>query len=328
MKKRSIFFITSIFVSLFIFFIASLSIGAYSKVGFYEAILYLSGHSMKKVYSDIIFYRLIRTMAAFVLGVGLSTSGLTLQYTLKNPLADPFLLGISSGAILGVTLADYFGFVSYYYLYLAAWIGSLLSIGIVLLISAYFKSSASSILIAGISLSYLLSGITTIYMIKLGPKIPGVLFWLFGSVAYSTPGILYKTSIIVFLSLFFLFLMWKPINSLMLGEDMATSLGVGVFRTRFLSILIVSISTSALVAMAGPVGFIGLAAPWMARLIVGSNYGKSLVMSIFTGGLLAIASDILARVVLYPSEAPLTAITSIFGAPFLIYLTLRFKGRI
>lgn len=283
---------------------------------------------MKKVYSDIIFYRLIRTMAAFVLGVGLSTSGLTLQYTLKNPLADPFLLGISSGAILGVTLADYFGFVSYYYLYLAAWIGSLLSIGIVLLISAYFKSSASSILIAGISLSYLLSGITTIYMIKLGPKIPGVLFWLFGSVAYSTPGILYKTSIIVFLSLFFLFLMWKPINSLMLGEDMATSLGVGVFRTRFLSILIVSISTSALVAMAGPVGFIGLAAPWMARLIVGSNYGKSLVMSIFTGGLLAIASDILARVVLYPSEAPLTAITSIFGAPFLIYLTLRFKGRI
>ncbi|MEB2793246.1 MAG: iron ABC transporter permease [Caldisphaeraceae archaeon] len=328
MKKRNIFFIVSIFVSLFIFFIASLSIGAYSKVGFYEAILYLSGHSMKKVYSDIVFYRLIRTMAAFVLGVGLSTSGLTLQYTLKNPLADPFLLGISSGAILGVTLADYFGFVSYYYLYLAAWIGSLLSIGIVLLISAYFKSSASSILIAGISLSYLLSGITTIYMIKLGPKIPGVLFWLFGSVAYSTPGILYKTSIIVFLSLFFLFLMWKPINSLMLGEDMATSLGVGVFRTRFLSILIVSISTSALVAMAGPVGFIGLAAPWMARLIVGSNYGKSLVMSIFTGGLLAIASDILARVVLYPSEAPLTAITSIFGAPFLIYLTLRFKGRI
>ncbi|MCE4607874.1 MAG: iron ABC transporter permease [Caldisphaeraceae archaeon] len=328
MKKRNVFFIASIFASLFVFFIASLSIGAYSKVGLYEAILYLSGHSMERVYSDIIFYRLIRTMAAFVLGIGLSTSGLTLQYTLKNPLADPFLLGISSGAILGVTLADYFGFVSYYYLYLAAWIGSLLSIGIVLLISAYFKSSASSILIAGISLSYLLSGITTIYMIKLGPKIPGVLFWLFGSVAYSTPGILYKTSIIVFLSLFFLFIMWKPINSLMLGEDMATSLGVSVFRTRFLSILIVSISTSALVAMAGPVGFIGLAAPWMARLIVGSNYGKSLIMSIFTGGLLAIASDILARVVLYPSEAPLTAITSIFGAPFLIYLTLRFKGRI
>ncbi|MDP8002798.1 MAG: FecCD family ABC transporter permease [Caldisphaera sp.] len=322
------FFLILTIILLPVSFIISLSVGSYNKVGLNQALQYFFGVKLPSVYEDILFYRLTRTLAALVLGIGLSSSGLTLQYTLKNPLADPFLLGISSGAILGVTLSEYFGYVSFYQLYISSLMGALASLAVVLLISAIFKSSPTSVIIAGISISYFLSGITTIYMIKLGPKIPGVLFWLFGSVAFSTMGLVEKTTIIVVLSLFIMFYFWKSINSLMLGEDIASSLGVRVFRVRIVSLIVTSLSTSALVAMAGPVGFIGLAAPWMARLIVGSNYGKALFMSLITGSLLAIFSDVLARIVIYPSEAPLTAITSIFGAPVLIYLTLKYKGKL
>ncbi|AFZ70743.1 ABC-type Fe3+-siderophore transport system, permease component [Caldisphaera lagunensis DSM 15908] len=309
-------------------FLLSLSIGPYSKVSIYQVIFFILGKNLPSTYIDILKYRLIRSLAALILGIGLSSSGLTLQYTLKNPLADPYLLGISSGAIFGVTIAMFFGYYSFYQLYIIALLSALLSLGFILLISTIFKSSSTTIIIAGISLSYLLNGITTIYMIRLGPKIPSILFWLFGSVAFTTLNTLEKSSILVIISLFFMFYYWKAINTLMLGEDVAKSLGVKVSYIRIVSVLFSSISTAALVAMAGPVGFIGLAAPWMARLIIGSNFGKALLMSLLTGSLLAIFSDILARLVIYPSEAPLTAITSIFGAPVLIYLTLKYKGRL
>ncbi|MGC9134394.1 MAG: iron ABC transporter permease [Caldisphaera sp.] len=309
-------------------FLISLSTGPYSKVGFDQVIQAIFGIKLQSTYRDILNYRLTRTLAALLLGIGLSSSGLTLQYTLKNPLADPYLLGISSGAIFGVTIAAYFGYYSYYQLYFVALIGSLGSLGFVLLISAIFRSSSTTIIIAGISLSYLLSGLTTIYMIKLGPRIPSVLFWLFGSVSFTTLNTLERSSVLVIISLIIMFYNWKAINTLMLGEDLSRSLGVKVSYIRIISVIAASLSTAALVAMAGPVGFIGLAAPWMARLIVGSNFGKALVMSLLTGSLLAIFSDILARLVIYPSEAPLTAITSIFGAPVLIYLALKYRGRL
>ncbi len=167
-----------------------------------------------------------------------------------------------------------------------------------------------------------------ILIIKNTDKIPGALLWLFGTVAYSTRQEIIYSSTITVISIFVLIVYSKKINTLLLGEDVSTSLGVNVNRLRILSSTIASIATASLVALAGPVGFIGLAAPWLARLLVGSLYINALLTSLIIGPILLLGSDITVRLVGGASELPLTAITAIYGGPVLFYLTLKSSERL
>ncbi len=312
-------------VAFFASYLLSLSVGAAPGVGPLEALEFMFGLS-SGISRDLEVYRLSRAVASTVLGSGLAASGMGLQYVLRNPLADPYLAGIASGALLGVTLELLRGPHGFLALYLAALGGGLLTLLAVISISSFAGFSSLSLLVAGITISYVLSGATMIVMIELGPKIPGALYWLFGSVAFVTWPIVLRSGVAVAASVIGLVLLARRIDTLLLGDEVATSLGVRVPLVRALTFVLASAATAAVVAMAGPVGFIGLVSPWAARRLTGSSFRKALPIAIVLGSELAIVSDVIARIIIAPSEAPLTAVTSIFGAPVLALILVRSRA--
>ncbi|MEB3780583.1 MAG: iron ABC transporter permease [Desulfurococcales archaeon] len=323
MGKILILFLITTFLMLLS--LASLSIGPYTQVNIRDVIDYLTGGGTNNnIIRNIISYRLTRTISAVIVGAGLAASGLTLQYILRNPLADPFLLGVSAGAALGVVISQLvFGGKHLPALYTIALASGLLGFMMVLFISIFIGTSATGLIIAGISVSYLLGGVSMILIVKNADKIPGALLWLFGTVAYTTKHELLYSSILTIISIIILIIYSKKINTLILGDDVSTSLGVDVNKLRIISSAIASITAASLVALAGPVGFIGLAGPWLARLLVGSLYIKALITSLITGSMLLLSSDITVRIIGGASELPLTAITALYGGPILFYLTLK-----
>jgi len=306
--------------------LASVSVGPYSKVGIVQVFEALSGRGAPSTYLYILSYRLMRTAAAIVIGVSLASAGASLQYTLRNPLVDPYLAGVSSGALLGVTLMIYLGHTGFLELYVAALAGGLATLAAVTLISLLAGGGASTFLITGVAASYVLTGVTMFLMIGLGPKLPGALYWMFGSVAFVTRPLLLRSAAVAALSIAGIATLTRYINTFMLGDDVAKSLGVSTGLLRTTVFALASSATSAVVAMSGPVGFIGLVSPWLARRVYGSSFSLALPAAAMIGATLAVASDIAARLILYPSEAPLTAVTSVFGAPLLVYILLKSRG--
>ena len=306
--------------------VASLSLGPYQAVNFVTLIAVILGLSHSWVSVDVIRYRALRTLAAAVLGGGLAAAGSTLQFTVRNPLADPYLTGMASGSLLGVTLALLYGRGSFVELYTSALIGGLATLAAVIIISGLAGGGATTLLVTGVAFSYVLSGVTMFVMIELGPRLPGALYWMFGSVAFVTYGMVLKTLLIVMASVAALFAISKRVNALLLGDEVAKAIGVNVRAVRLTAFTLSSLITAALVAMAGPVGFVGLVAPWLSKRAFGVRYSTNLATALLIGAELTIVSDVIARLVLYPSEAPLTAVTSVFGGPLLVYILLKSRG--
>jgi len=317
--------ITSLILFLFIAIIASLAIGPYKGVTLSDAVSYIIGW-YSGGYSGILHYRLTRTLAALVAGASLAGSGLALQYTLRNPLADPYLLGVSSGAALGVLLLLYYAQAPPVYgVYSIAFISGLAGFSIVVAVSVLMGLSATALIVAGVSISYLLGGASMILLIRLGDRIPGAASWLFGTVAYVTLDQVLYTFIASSIGLTGLILLSRRIATLILGEEFSSGVGVRVGRLRVIVSILAALSASSVVALSGPIGFIGVAGPWIARLITGSWFPTTLVASMLAGSLLTLFSDISVRVI-GGGELPLTAISSIYGGLVLFYLTAR-SGR-
>ncbi|MEB3861295.1 MAG: iron ABC transporter permease [Desulfurococcales archaeon] len=277
-------------------------------------------------HSGVLRYRLVRTTAAILAGAALAGSGIAIQYTLRNPLADPYLLGISSGAALGVLLLILKAqSPPVYGLYATAFIAGLGSFGAVVILSTLMGLSATAMIVAGVSVSYLLGGVSMVLLVRLGDKIPGAAAWLFGTVAYVTPNQLVYTAIASIASLAGLLLVSRRIGTLILGEEMSRGIGVNVTTLRLASAALASLAASSVVAMAGPIGFIGLAGPWMARLLVGSWFPHAYPAALIAGAALAVFSDVTVRLI-GGGEVPLTAASSLYGGIVLLYLTLR-SGR-
>ena len=269
-------------------------------------------------------YRLVRTLAAALLGAGLAASGLTLQYTLRNPMADPYLLGVSTGAAFGVVLLLYFA--PNPHAALVYWMGllwGLIAFLIVIGLGAYMGAGPNSLIVAGVSVSYGFFGLIVLLMSR-SPEAQRFGFtWLFGTVAYVTPRILLYTAAITGASVAGMALLRRGLYALILGDEVAESLGVDVARLRLAAVSLASAASSSLVAMSGPVGFIGLAAPWAVRLAIGSRYGSALAASIVVGAASGVGSDLAVRIIGGGAEIPLTAVTALFGAPVLFYLSRR-----
>ncbi|MEB3789549.1 MAG: iron ABC transporter permease [Desulfurococcales archaeon] len=299
-------------------FLLGLSYGTTGIIGLRGILDWVKGSD-----NGVLSYRFIRTLAALVVGAALGSAGLTYQFSLRNPLADPYLLGVSTGSAFGVVLALITSGPSPGTVYLYGLIWGIVAFLIVAGIGAYVKSGPTSLIVAGVSISYSFFGLIII-MINMFPEAQMISFtWLFGTVAYALKTYLAVTATLTIVSISYMFLYRRSIYALILGDSTAKSMGVDVEKVRLYTIIFASLSAVGAVALAGPIGFIGLAAPWTARLIFGSRFSTVLYASIMLGMASTVASDLIVRALSFNGEIPLTAVTALFGGPLLFYLSRR-----
>ena len=285
-------------------------------------------------YSIIWKIRLPRILMAAILGGALSLSGFLLQTFFSNPIAGPFVLGISSGAKMVVALAmiiflKHIGHFSSGVLVLAAFIGSLLSTGFILLMSRKIQHMAS-LLVGGIMIGYICSAITDFVVTFADDSdIVNLHGWSLGSFSGSSWSNIRVAAVIVAVAAVWTFLLSKPIGAYQLGEHYAQSMGVNIQLFRILIILLSSILSACVTAFAGPISFVGIAVPFLTRKAFGTS--KPIVIipgTFFAGAVFCMSCDLIARMALEPVELNISTVTSIVGAPIVIYMMVkREKGR-
>lgn len=275
--------------------------------------------------------RLPRLLMAALLGGALSLSGFLLQTFFANPIAGPFVLGISSGAKMVVALTMIFFLkelktVSSYALITAAFAGSLLSIGFILLISRKIRSM-STLLVAGIMIGYICSAVTDfVVTFAEDSDIVNLHGWSQGSFSGMSWSNVKAAGLIVILTLVLTFLLSKPIGAYQLGEAYAQSMGVNIQVFRILLILLSSVFSACVTAFAGPISFVGIAVPYLIKRMLGTAKPLILIPAAFLGGsVFCMACDLIARTAFAPLELNISTVTSIFGAPIVIIMMLK-KG--
>lgn len=275
--------------------------------------------------------RLPRILLAIAVGAGLSISGAAIQALVQNSIADPYILGVSSGASVGATaviILGAFSFLGNWALSLAAFIGALIAVFIVFLLARVGgRTSIIRLLLAGIAISLIFSAITNFILImtKDAGGMKAVMHWMLGSLAgakWSNIQIPILVCIAVFL---FLYCFTNSLNALLLGEETATTLGISLEKFRLIIIVSVSLLTGVLVAVSGTIGFVGLIIPHIVRMLVGSHYRYVLPSSALIGAIFLIWADTLSRIIIAPEEMPIGILTALCGGPFFIWL-LRKEG--
>ena len=329
-------FITLFFV-LAMVFLVSIGLGSVA-IPIDEIIAVLLGNnSSKSSWSTIILhFRLPKAITAMLVGSGLSIAGLLMQTLFKNPLAGPFVLGISSGASLGVAIlilgAGIFGGVltatslSSWGLAIASSIGAALVLFAVL-ITANKVRNTMSILIIGLMFGTVTSAIISVFtFFSNADKIQQFVFWGFGSL-----GNLSWNEILVFFTIYLtgiinLIGIIKPLNSLLIGENYAKSLGINIKKNRNIILLITSLLTGVITAFAGPIAFIGLAVPHITKLVFKTSDHKILLPAVaILGAIILLICDIIAQLPTSEFTLPINAVTSLIGAPIVIWLLVRKK---
>ena len=271
-------------------------------------------------------FRLARSLLAMCVGAALAASGAAFQGLFRNPLADPFVIGASSGAALGATLAIIlqlplslggFGPVP-----LAAFAGSLLTVLLVYTISHTGGNAppAVALLLAGTALSSLLSAMVSLLMALRDQKLYQIFFWLLGGLGGKSWPQLAAMLPYLGTSIILLSVLARPLDIMAFGDETARGMGLAVKQARLLIVVAASLATAAAVATAGIIGFIGLVAPHIARLLFGPSHRRLLASSALIGAILLLTADGLARTILAPVELPVGILTAILGAPFFLYL--------
>ncbi len=268
--------------------------------------------------------RLPRATCAVLSGALLALSGLVFQCVFRNPMADSYVLGISSASSLSVAFALLFGLsLSSATLPIVAFFGAM--VAAVLLFSTS-KHDAFELLLSGIAMNFLFSALTTLLVYIKKRELEAIMYWTMGSLANST----WTRCIIQLLILLTVFILLEADSSAMdimlLDNSTALSTGVNIYRSRIKLLLIASISTAAVVSYCGVIGFVGLMSPHFVRLICGPKHKHLIPLSMLMGSNLLLISDIISRTVLSPSELPVGIITSILGAPLFFILLKRRKS--
>lgn len=272
-------------------------------------------------------FRLPRTLLAVVVGAGLALVGTVLQAVVRNPLADPYLLGVSSGASLGAVLVLVLGpaLVGGLSLSVAAFLGGLLATSLVYLLAQRGgRITPSRLILAGVALAYLFQACYSFLLLKTQPEATqGVLFWLLGSLGGARWSDLTFPALTVLAGSVILVLQARPLNSLLVGEETAVSLGLSVNRFRVQMLLITSLLVGVMVAISGAIAFVGLIVPHMVRLVVGADHRRVLPAAVLTGAVFMVLVDLAARTVNQPAELPLSIVTALVGVPFFLWLLRR-----
>ncbi|MDD4255894.1 MAG: iron ABC transporter permease [Methanofollis sp.] len=275
-------------------------------------------------------YRFHRVLFAIVAGFGLAIAGTVMQGILRNPLASPFTLGISSAAATGASVAIVLGagLVDGEALVIGnAFVFALLAAGIIYAMARYRGLGAESMILAGIALMYLFSAVTSLLQyLGTAEELQEIVFWMFGSLGrtdWTSLGIV--TLIIALCTPYLIWRAWD-LNALAEGDDIAESLGVPVKRSMTIFMLIASLITAAIICFTGTIGFIGLVAPHITRMAIGADHRYLLPASGMVGALLLLGADSLARTILAPTVLPVGIMTAFLGVPFFIFLFLRGRG--
>lgn len=322
---RSFTLIAVVLLALLVSFISALAIGA-ADLSFYQVLLSIIGvneHSGQFAHSIVWQLRMPRSILAFIAGSGLAMAGLILQTITRNPLADPYLFGISSGASFGVVVAMTMAGIGLgFYLSFAAFVGSLLAIGLLLLISGFSRQQqVESMLLAGVALSFLFSSFTSLMLYWSDPQaVTAILFWTLGSFSRAQWDLLWFPCLVVLSCLAFMFAKQRQLNAILLGDEGAVTLGVNVNKLRVIMLLLSSLLTASIVALCGGIGFVGLMIPHIVRFFIGQGSRKSLVVTALVGGIFMLWVDIASRVILDNQELPIGIITAAVGSLF--FLTL------
>jgi iron complex transport system permease protein len=272
-------------------------------------------------------FRLPRALLGVVIGAGLALVGCALQATVRNPLAEPYLLGISSGAAFGAVLVLVLGSAAFGGLSLsaAAFGGAVAAMGMVYVLAQRGgRMTPFRLLLAGVALAYLFQALYGFLLLHADPyDVQGILFWLFGSLGSARWAHLGLPAAAVVLGCAYLLTQARPLNSLLAGEETAVSLGLNVGRFRVQMLIATSLLTGVMVAVSGAIAFVGLIIPHMCRLVVGSDHRCLLPVAAMVGATFLVLVDFAARMVLQPTELPLSIVTAFFGVPFFIWLLRR-----
>ncbi len=292
------------------------------------------GNSQGDVNSTIIMdIRLPRVLMAFILGGGLAVSGFLLQTYFSNPIAGPYILGISSGAKMMVAIVLIFivgstGRSSNLLLVSAAFVGAIVTTSFIILISRVVSNMAV-LLAAGIMVGYICSAITDFLVAFADDSdIVNLHSWSQGSFSGIDMSSVYYALILVGIMVVLVMLLSKPLDALRLTENYARSLGVNVRFVRLMVILISSVLSACVTAFVGPISFIGIAVPFLMRELLATSRPIVLIPASFlAGSVFCMFSDLLARQLFAPTELNISAVTSLFGAPIVIYMIVRRHGR-
>ncbi|MFH1617285.1 MAG: iron ABC transporter permease [Candidatus Margulisiibacteriota bacterium] len=271
--------------------------------------------------------RLPRVLLSVLVGVLLAISGVMLQAILRNPLADPYILGVSAGAGVGASIAlgtgmtlTLFGLSSTPIL---AFMGALLAVFVVYNLSKVAgRTSTETLILAGVAVSSFAAAILALIIITTG-KLQSIYFWLLGSLSSASWSDVITVTPYMIFGLVIAYFYSKELNALLLGEDMAQTLGVDVEKLRILIITTATLVTAAAVSVSGLVGFVGLIIPHFVRMILGANHRYLVPFSALAGAILLVVADTIARTALSPIEIPIGIIMSLVGAPFFLFILRR-----
>lgn len=297
-----------------IFIMAIFAINAGSaNLSFKDTLMTLLGQGTKMTTAVVWRIRMPRIIAAIVAGAGLSVAGCVLQNNLRNPLASPSTLGVSSAAAFGANFAI---------IILGA--GSMIATLVILALAKLKDFTPEAVVLAGVALSSLFSaGTTLMQYFAQDAQVAAAVFWTFGDLGRVSWKEVHILSAMTLMALiFFMFRRWDY-NALDSGEETAKSLGVNVEKIRFESMLVSSMITSVSVAFLGVIGFVGLIAPQIVRRLIGNDQRYLLPLSTLMGALILLIADTLARTLISPVILPVGAITSFFGAPLFLYMLMR-----
>ncbi|MFH1228687.1 MAG: iron ABC transporter permease [Planctomycetota bacterium] len=279
----------------------------------------------------ILYVRLPRILTALMVGAGLAACGCVLQAILRNPLADPYTLGISGGAAVGVTallavgpVARLINLTGSFGMPLVAFSGALAAVGLVFLIASKQRFSVHGLILSGVILSFIFSSIVLlIFAVAKPTEIQSAMFWLMGNLANVNYPLMLIIGPLILTGIIIAFILAKDMDVMTLGDEKAIHLGVSPQTTRRTLFIVTSLITGACVAVSGIIGFVGLMIPHIMRMIVGPSHRTLLINSVLAGALFLLVTDTIARTIISPSELPVGVITGIIGGVFFIGLLMR-----
>jgi iron complex transport system permease protein len=295
-----------------------------SKVPFLEEHI---SHSWTQLDENIVWsLRLPRVLLGMIVGASLAMTGTAMQALVRNNLADPFILGVSSGAAATATLGMIFGVFSFlgkYALSLSAFIGAGITIMIVYTLSRVKgRINITQLLLSGVAVSMIMDAVTKIITLS-APNALGLHnaeFWMSGSLAGAKWAYLTLPLVTIIICMAILLINYRGLNALVLGDETAGTLGFNVKKIQKMLVVVSSLLAGTTIAVSGTIGFVGLMVPHITRLLVGSNHKRVLPVCSLIGGILVVWVDVAARMLIAPEELPVGILTALFGGPFFIWL--------
>lgn len=295
-----------------------------------QILFYNSGDYWEKMI--ILNARLPRVLGAILGGAAISCSGLLLQVYFRNPIVDPYVLGVSSGASLIVAMGILLGIyllppvIAYPALLFGSFIGAMLVTLAIIMVASVVRSSTTLLLI-GLMIGYLIRAFIDIMITRAETiRVHAFTLWMYGTFANVTWGHI-NAMVAVIPIIILACLISKPLNAILLGEEYAKSIGVNIKRARIMIITISALLTAIIVTFSGPIAFIGMAVPHIGRLTLKTSNNRYLIpTTVILGAIVAVTCDLIARCAFAPVELPLSAVTSLFGAPMIIIFLLRMRS--